>query len=123
MYNEDFTNSLEKIYKDMREAGWTQEGIVSAINGVEDKFIKENEEAEKLDTAREDFLYCFETYMKELLRDDDLDFSDMIDNLRRDFRKLEKTITAAPKKEQQKVKSRKSDEEVMKEFFKVIGLE
>ena len=117
------TNNLEKIYKDMRKAGWTNEDIISAINEVEDKFIKENEEAEKLETAREDFLYCFETYMKELLKDDDLDFSDMIDNLRRDFRKLEKTITTVQKKEQQKVKNKKSDKEVMKEFFKVIGLE
>ena len=123
MYDEDFTNSLEKIYKDMRKAGWANEVIISIINGAEEKFIKENEEALNLETAREDFLYCFEVYMKELLRDDDLDFSDMTDNLRRDFQKLEKTITTAPKKEQQKVKSKKSDEEVMKEFFKVIGLE
>lgn len=117
------TNNLEKIYKDMRKAGWTEDGIIAALNEVENRFIKENEEAEKLETAREDFLYCFEVYMKELFKDDNLDFSDMINNLRRDFKKLEKTITTVPKKEQQKVKNKKSDEEVMKEFFKVIGLE
>ena len=72
---------------------------------------------------RRGFLYCFEVYMKELFKDDNLDFSDMINNLRRDFKKLEKTITTVPKKEQQKVKNKKSDEEVMKEFFKLIGLE
>ena len=115
------TSNFEKIYKDLRKAGWTVEDIKGLLGDIEDSYY--NETYGHIEDAREDFLAAGEDYLNELFGDESVDFTELIDTLRKELCKIEKTFATAQRIELDKDKIEKSDNEIVRDFFRTIGLD
>lgn len=115
------TSNFEKIYKDLRKAGWTVEDIKGLLGDIEDSYY--NETYGHIEDAREDFLAAGEDYLNELFGDESVDFTDLIDTLRKELCKIEKTFATVQRIELDKDKIEKSDNEIVRDFFRTIGLD
>lgn len=115
------TSNFEKIYKDLRKAGWTVEDIKELLGDIEDSYY--NETYGHIEDAREDFLAAGEDYLNVLFGDESVDFTDLIDTLRKELCKIEKTFATAQRIELDKDKIEKSDNEIVRDFFRTIGLD
>ena len=114
-------SNFEKLYKDLRKAGWTVDQIKEILADTEKNYYYET--YGHIETAREDFLAAGEDYLNELFGDESVDFSDLIDTLRKELCKIEKTFATAQRIELNKDKIEKSDDEIVRDFLRTIGLD
>ena len=113
-------DNFEKIYKDMRAAGWSVDKINELLKNTENDYMQNKT---KIATARENMLTMLVTYLKAINPNiTNKDLSTIIDDFRGNLCKIEKDLTTAQKIEIHNVKNRKSDSEIIEDFFKTIGL-